>query len=277
MTNSPPGRTDQFDMKMIEIEVPCENHGLQVVQRIHSIGGEVFKHTRAPACPKCEKEESNRKVEARKAAEHRERIDRLIESACIPRRFDGKTFADFQASGLDQRRALDIVQKYAEAITTKNHTGDWLVLTGLPGTGKTLLAAALTRYLAESGQGVLYTTQSEMARDFRRSYQRDAEFSEPELFDHLSSRGVLVIDEIGVSTSEHIERLLFEISDARYAGTLPTVFVTNHTRKDLAGVIGERLYDRMCEVATFVSFNWPSVRASARRASIDHAANKRTA
>jgi DNA replication protein len=120
--------------------------------------------------------------------------------------------------------------------------------------------------LAERGAPVLYTTQSDMAREFRRSYQRDAEMSEPELFDLLSTKGVLVIDEIGASTSEHIERLLFEICDARYSDRRPTVFATNHPRKDLAAVIGERLYDRMCEVATFVSFDWPSARTAARRA-----------
>lgn len=266
MTNSQPGPINPFGVEMIDVVVDCDTHGSQTVQRIRSFDGEVFAMNRPAKCPVCSKEAAERAEAERKAAERQERIDRLIASAGIPRRYEGATFADFIAAQPSQQRALEIVRKYADAVATKQHSGEWLVFSGLPGTGKTLLESAMCRHLAERGAPVLYTTQSDMARDFRRSYQRDAQVSEPELFDLLSTKGVLVIDEIGASTSEHIERLLFEICDARYSDRRPTVFATNHPRKDLAAVIGERLYDRMCEVATFVAFDWPSARTTARRA-----------
>jgi DNA replication protein DnaC len=266
MTNSQPGPSNPFAVEMIDVVVDCDTHGAQTVQRVRSIGGEVFAITRAPKCPVCSKEAAERAEAERKEAERQERIERLIASAGIHRRYEGTTFADFNAAQPNQQRALEIVRKYADAVASKQHSGDWLVLSGLPGTGKTLLESAMCRYLAERGVPVLYITQSDMARDFRRSYQRDAQMSEPALFDLLSTKGVLVIDEIGSSTSEHVERLLFEICDARYADQRPTVFATNHPRRDLAAIIGERLYDRMCEVATFVSFDWPSSRTAVRRA-----------
>jgi len=252
-------------MEMIDVSVHCDTHGAQTVKRIRSIDGEVFAMSRDPECPACNKERIEREKLKRREAELEEHRAHLLHAARIPRRYENVTFADFITAQPNQARALEIVQKYVEAVASRNHGGDWLVLSGLPGTGKTLLESALCRHLAERGTSVFYTTQSDMARDFRRSYQRDAERSEPELFDLLSTKSVLVIDEIGASTSEHIERLLFEICDARYSDRRPTVFATNHPRKDLAAVIGERLYDRMCEVATFVSFDWPSARAATRR------------
>lgn len=267
MTNSQPGHANPFAMEMVDVAVHCDTHGQQTVRRIHRLDGQVFNITCEPKCPVCSSEAAERADRESKATEHKARVDKLIAAADIPRRYQSTTFADFIAAQPSQRRALEIVQKYAEVVASWHHDGDWMVLSGLPGTGKTLLEAALCRYLAEHGTPVLYTTQSDMAREFRRSYQRDAETSEPELFDLFCTKGVLVIDEIGASTSEHIERLLFEICDARYSDRRATVFATNHPRKDLAAVIGERLYDRMCEVATFVSFDWPSARATARRTS----------
>jgi DNA replication protein DnaC len=265
MTNSQLGRANPFAVEMIDVPVHCDAHGPQTVKRVRTIGGKVFPISGDPECPVCSREAVERVDRERKAAEHKARVDRLMAAANIPRRYEHATFADFITTQPSQQRALEIAQKYAEVVASQHHSGDWLVLSGLPGTGKTLLESALCRYLAERGYPVLYTTQSDVAREFRRSYQRDAQTSEPELFDQLSTVGVLVIDEIGASTSEHIERLLFEICDARYSDQRPTVFATNHPRKDLAAVIGERLYDRMCEVAAFVSFDWTSARTTARR------------
>lgn len=278
MTNSQPGRSNQFAVELIDVFVDCDIHGAQTVKRIHAIGGEVFAMSRDPECPVCCKERTEREEIKRRETELAERRERLVYAARIPRRYENATFADFIAVQPSQARALEIVQKYAEAIASWSHGGEWLVLTGLPGTGKTLLESALCRNLAERGAHVLYTTPSDMAREFRRSYQRDAEMSESELFDLLSNKSLLVIDEVGASTSEHTQRLLFEICDARYSDRLPTVFATNHPRKDLAAVLGDRLYDRMCEVATFVAFDWASARATARRSSTGRGLSaKRTA
>ncbi len=51
--------------------------------------------------------------------------------------------------------------------------------------------------------------------------------------------------------------------DERYGNKLPAVIATNHPKASLEGVLGERLFDRMREEATFVAFDWESARKPA--------------
>lgn len=108
-----------------------------------------------------------------------------------------------------------------------------------------------------------YITQAAMGREFRATYQRNAERSEAKLFEHYTQVPVLLLDEVGAGSTEHTDRLVFEVLDARYADKMPVVIATNHPRSALTDIVGERLFDRLTEEATFLAFDWESSRKPA--------------
>jgi DNA replication protein DnaC len=161
-----------------------------------------------------------------------------------------------------QKRVLELSQRYVNGIASKSYPG-WLVLSGRPGTGKTMLLSCMAVALANAQVRSHYTTQAAMGREFRATYQRGAERSEAELFDHYARVPLLLLDELGAGSTEHTDRLVFEVLDARYADNLPVVIATNHPRSALQDVVGERLFDRLTEEATFLAFDWESNRKPA--------------
>lgn len=251
-----------FGIEMMELDVSCPTHGLQTVQRIKAIDGTPFPTKHTPECPACAAEQSAFLAQQRLASEKAERVDRLIEMAHIPLRYRGISFEDYVTTLPGQQRAGGACQRYVASIANKGTPG-WLVLTGRPGTGKTMLLSCMAKALAERFVRSEYATQAAMGREFRATYQRDATRTEAALFDHLANVPVLLLDELGAGSTEHTDRLLFEVLDERYANKLPAVIATNHPRAALESVIGERLFDRLKEEATFLAFDWESSRKPA--------------
>jgi DNA replication protein DnaC len=248
-----------IDIQMVELPVQCELHGHQVVKRIKSIDGDQFNFDHKAECPVCSAERLAAKEREQEERRRLERVQSLINAARLPLRHQSVTFAEYTTSSQVQVRALELCQRY---VASKTYPG-WLVLSGRPGTGKTMLLACMAVELANRYIRSHYTTQAAMGREFRATYQRGAERSESELFEHYAQIPVLLLDELGASSTEHTDRLVFEVLDTRYANNLPVVIATNHPRAALQDVIGERLFDRLTEEATFLAFDWESSRKPA--------------
>ena len=70
-----------------------------------------------------------------------------------------------------------------------------------------------------------------------------------------------MLDEIGVQFATDAERIqMFDILNRRYADLRPTVLITNLKVPEIEETLGERVFDRFREVATVVTFDWPSFR-----------------
>jgi DNA replication protein DnaC len=69
------------------------------------------------------------------------------------------------------------------------------------------------------------------------------------------------MDEVGVQVgSEHEKMLLFEIINERYQECRSTVLISNLTREEIAGYLGQRVMDRFAEGGAVVAFDWDSHR-----------------
>ncbi|MNY33654.1 DNA replication protein DnaC [compost metagenome] len=102
-------------------------------------------------------------------------------------------------------------------------------------------------------------------RTVRGTWRRDAERSEDEAIRLLGNIGLLVLDEVGVqSGTENEQNILFDVLDRRYSHCKPTILLTNFASKEFRECIGERLFDRMKEIAVWVPFKWDSYRGLAR-------------
>ncbi|OVZ73122.1 ATP-binding protein [Yersinia intermedia] len=134
---------------------------------------------------------------------------------------------------------------------------------GSCGTGKNHLAVAMTKQIINEHQdSVLLTSVMRITRAIKRTWQKDAEDTEDDIYHLYSSLDLLIIDEVGVQFGSEAEKLiLFEIINTRYENFKPTILISNLTISELAVIVGDRIVDRMTEGggATLV-FDWDSFR-----------------
>lgn len=245
-------------------DITCAEHGPYRSSGVRYMGRrEVWT-----PCPACEEARiaAARHAEATAQAEReRRRLEDMIGEAAIPARFIGRTLDNFQAATDGQRAALAVAREFAENFETHRRKGSTLILSGLPGTGKSHLATAVLQALMPRHCG-LYTTCMNVIRAVRGTWRKDSERSETEVLNIYARVPLLVLDEIGVQYGTDGEQtLLFDVLDRRYRDMQPSIFLTNQNKKGFAEFIGERTYDRLRETSTWVAFDWPSHRPQARK------------
>jgi DNA replication protein DnaC len=191
-------------------------------------------------------------------------IASLVRAACIPDRFFLKTLAHYKATTDGERVALSVAKNYVEEFADHLAAARCLVFCGSPGTGKTHLACAIAKSLAQSGRSTRYFTVQELIRSIRDTWQPGSRESETTVLRSLRGLNLLVLDEVGVQSGTDAEiRQLTEVMDMRYRAMKPTLVVSNCTRSELKKYLGERIADRLRENGgKVVIFDWPSRRGT---------------
>lgn len=247
-----------------ERKAECPKHGefTSTGTRL-SRGREVW--SRCPGCAADEvAAEAARKAE-RAAEIARADMEARLEQVAIPARFLGKTLDNFHADTEPQQYALTVARDYLENFPVYAKRGEGLVLSGMPGTGKSHLAGAILQGLLPGRVG-LYTTCMNIIRAVRGTWRKDSERSESEVLGIYRSVPLLVVDEIGVQYGTDGEQtILFDVLDGRYREMQPSILLTNQDRTGLKQFIGERAYDRLTETSRWIPFDWQSHRLQARK------------
>lgn len=258
-----------------EVLSDCPTHGHYTSTGVRYAIGRLNKEVWTP-CPDCEeiRVSTERQAEAEKsAAAAKARLETLLSEAAIPARFIGRTLATYRAETPEQKRALSVVSEFASNFPAHLEKGDSLILLGAPGTGKSHLAAAVLQAILPAHCG-LYTTCSGVIRAVRATWRPNSERTESQVLQTLASVPLLVIDEIGVQYGTDSEQnILFDLLDRRYREMMPTILMANLRLKretdgapaGLREVLGERIYDRLTEIAKIVTFEGESYRARARQ------------
>lgn len=247
-----------------ERTINCDTHG-----EYTSVGkkymGKREIWSRCPGCVQDHDDEEKRKEEEKRTQAAQARLEEMLESACVPKRFIGRTFDNFNAKTDGQQTALRIAQEYATDFQDHMRKGTGLIMSGLPGTGKSHLAAAILQSIMPNSLG-LYTTCMNIIRNVRGTWRKDSDSSESEILAGYSDVALLVIDEIGVQYGTDGEQtILFDVLDRRYRNMMPTILLTNQAKQGFKDFIGERSYDRLTETSRWVSFDWASYRPQARK------------
>lgn len=247
-----------------ERKADCPTHGIYVTSGVRYMG----KREVWTSCPDCKEAQvaAERQAEAQqKAQASRQRIEAMIEDAALPARFIGRTFENFKAATHGQQSAKQIVQDFAENFDAHLKRGTGLILSGLPGTGKSHLAVAVLQSIMPAYCG-MYTTCMGVIRAIRGTWRKDSDKSEAQVLHMLGTVPLLVLDEIGVQYGTDGEQtILFDVLDRRYRDMMPTFLLTNQDKKGLKEFIGERSFDRITETSRWVSFDWESYRPQARK------------
>ncbi len=224
----------------------CERHGEHDFLTVKS--NPVWR------CPECLLERASIDAANQALKDRKERFFRL---AGFPEKYRG---AAFVASTTAHRSTRGIAKLFFEGVLQRE---GWAVLlmTGEPGTGKTLMACELGQRLIEKGcMSVKYTTAMGLLGAIKASYGRD-DSSEEMVIEDYATYDLLIIDEIDQQRCSENDRLLIgEVINRRYNSGRPMISISNQSRDTLAASVGDRVADRFAENCYAAVFDWPSFR-----------------
>jgi len=234
-----------FGARLAMVDGECEQHGpAQVLMRAGT----------AWNCPQC--------LEMAMAAETRAlwlqtRAADLMSTASIPVKYVGQRFV---ASTDEQRVVLRTVQQYRDFIL-REQAWAALIMVGITGTGKTLLACQLGQSLiARASRSVRYITAAGMISEIQASYGREGKSEEGEIM-RFAQYDVLILDEVdAIRNTDNANLLLTEIINRRYNENKPVIVITNQPFDNLAKYVGERVHSRLYENAFVCDFRWADAR-----------------
>lgn len=252
-------RIDELLQKMPTRIDKCDRHG---EYEARNYLGRVWSK-----CPACAKEDNERR-KAEEEAEAR-RLRRLaweskIGAAGIPERFHTRTLDTFEAKTPAQERALEFAREYATNFAQVLKTGRCALFVGRPGTGKTHLAVGIgLRIMGAEDRTVLFTTVMRAIRRVKDSWAKDSTETESQAIAALTCPDLLILDEVGVQFGSDFERnIMFDVLNERYEKRRPTILLSNLSKDELVGFLGERVFDRMREDGgKFIPFDWDSHRS----------------
>lgn len=131
-----------------------------------------------------------------------------------------------------------------------------IILSGNPGTGKTLLASIAVNEACRGLSPAFYTTEQKLYRMFREVLQHPEK--EARLVRTFAAYDFLAIDEMGRSAgTEYEARLLAELVDDRYRGNKSTMFCTNMDHDELTAYLGDNVIRRVAVSGRRARCDWP--------------------
>lgn len=244
-------------------QASCEHHG-DFTQKVSEIFGKIFK-TGCPTCSKLRKEAEEAAEIAQAALEAKNRMERKLGSALIPKRFAGRTLDGYAVENEGQKEALRICRKYAAVFPEIYKSGRCLLLLGKPGTGKTHLAVGIANEIMRtSASTAVYRTVGSLLQAIRGSYDKSGAQNEAQILASMIEPSLLILDEIGVSKEKPSDfelTTLFAVINGRYEQQRPTVIISNLDAEHLPMAMGDRCVDRLREGGGIaVKFDWESQR-----------------
>lgn len=217
-------------------------------------------------CDGCTKARAAQERAERLEAEQKRKQELLAEAlgrAAIPARYLGARLEGYRVEIPGQNAVLQFCRDYAERFGEHLTTGESMVLIGKRGTGKTHLATAILQALLPEHVG-LYTTAQDMVSMIRATWGGSG--NTDAVMRALYGVPLLVIDEVGVQGgTENEQNLIFQVLDHRYRERKPVVLVGNMRIEEMKTYLGERVVDRLREIAQVRVCDWESYRPQARK------------
>lgn len=209
-------------------------------------------------CSTIKAEDEQIGIAAREEKERREQMKALRvfdQESIINDRLKNVTFETYEPSNESQTKALSAMKGYVNRFDKGNPVP--LILMGAYGLGKSHLAAAATKALAEKNVTSIFISVPKLLTKIKGTWDDNADVTENELLNALEKVDCLVLDDIGAEQTKRVAKKgqapqvpwgvtkLFEIIDSRIGKH--TVFTTNLEIGELQEHLGPRNFSRMME------------------------------
>ena len=175
----------------------------------------------------------------------RTRQDRLLRYSRLGS-LERFTFASLLPRGRSTVTAAQ--ERYAHVVEAAHRFADqpegWLVLTGVPGSGKTHIAAAIANRAIERGVPALFLSVADLLDQLRASYADDAEVPYEQLLEQIRNSPVAIFDDLDAySATPWAREKFYQVVSHRFHAALPTVFTCDRSPEEIDARLGARLTD----------------------------------
>lgn len=157
-----------------------------------------------------------------------------------------KTFSNFDAWNDEIKKLKDIATGYYLTFEkNKKSRSNSILLSGVPGCGKTHLALALCNNFLKNGKKVLYMPYTQASIELKQNVINAEEYKNT--MGQYKNAEILLIDDLlkGKST-EYDKNILFELINHRYINNMPMIISTEKSVSELLEfdqAIGSRIFE----------------------------------
>ena len=212
----------------------------------------------------------------------REKIQRKLKFATIPKEFEGQTVDNFRTDCYSTPQAKElakmaklVAKRYVEKFSEIQETGKGLYFhSGVRGSGKTRLAVSIANDLITKKMAVAkFCTTLQILDQIRETWDaREKVRSQPEqagtearLMQDIVTVPVLVIDDIGVENPEKkwINERFYNIINGRMIEKRITIFTSNYRINELQ--LDDRIINRIEKMTLPIELPAESIRRAIAR------------
>ena len=157
-----------------------------------------------------------------------------------------KTFETFDARGMnaDEKGRDSLQAALREARQFADTPKDWLVLLGVPGCGKTHLAAAIANHQLRAGRPVFFTVVPDLLDHLRSTFSPESRVTYDHVFEAVKTSPLLILDDLGTeSGTPWAQEKLYQILNYRYNSRLSTVITVGGFLEGIEDRLSSRLTD----------------------------------
>ena len=206
--------------------------------------GEIF----TPYCAcECEKARIEEEEKARKAQDHKFKVDRLREFAFHDVCEGSSKWSTFEQDDMENPRLSNISKNYADNFEEMWRRGKGLMLYGPVGTGKTFSALCIANAIVDKGYSCYVTNFASITTKLSAMWEQKQEF-----LDRINNVALLVIDDFAAERdTQYMNEVIYNIIDARYQSGRPIIVTTNLTADELkhaSDMRKQRIYSRLLEM-----------------------------
>jgi len=167
--------------------------------------------------------------------------------------FPKMTFATFnlrQDEGFP-KEDLQLLQKAFEAARAyADNPHGWIVFMGGSFTGKTHLAVAIGKYIADTHMPPLFVGVPDLLDHLRATFNPKSTVSLDRRFEEVKTAPLLILDDLGTeSASPWAREKLYQLFNYRYNGEMSTVITTTNSLEEMDHRLRSRMMDRrLCKI-----------------------------